>query len=399
MKIIKFLSIILTSIMSFGIYSIAFATENISEGCTPIYTAEDLNNIRNDLDGKYILMNHINLSEYTEWNEIGDYGSPFTGEINGDGYSIIGLKTSGSLLGWIENATVKNLGIVDCEIIQPKENADTSSLSGAIANNAKNSTFNNCYVSGIIQPCVRAGLVTLISSCNAGGLVGKADNCSFVNCYNNADINFTYDKISLAKIGGLVGESSGTTFECCYNTGSIVSMCTNEYSPESKNVYIGGLVGNAEETTSFKYCYYKNNLTYAVGKSQENPVGTKSLTDLEIKNQNSYVGFEFENIWTMATDYPVLKTSKVFIKNEIKMNYKDCCSVFENRKTEIISWETTNEKIAIINEDGNAEAVGVGTTTINIKTSDGQSKNITVSVSYTFWQKIIVYLFFGWIWY
>ena len=97
--------------------------------------------------------------------------------------------------------------------------------------------------------------------------------------------------------------------------------------------------------------------------------------------------------------YPVLKTSKVFIKDEISINYKDCCSIFESRKSEIISWETSNEEIAIINEEGNAEAVGVGTTTINIKTSDGQSKNITVSVSYTFLQKIIVYLFFGWLWY
>ena len=341
MNIKKLAAIVLTFILCFGVLTVAFADESaeVPEGYTPIYTAEDLYNIRNDLAGKYVFMNHIDLSKYTKWNEIGDYDSPFTGEIDGNGYSIIGLKTSESLLGWIENASVNNLEITDCEIIQPEETAGTSSLSGAFASSAKNSFFNNCSVSGIIKPYVRAGLIALISSCNSGGFVGKTDNCSFVNCYNNADISFTYDKISSAKIGGLAGESSGTIFECCYNTGSIASMCSNEYSPESKNVYIGGLVGNAEETTSFNYCYYKDNLTYAVGESQKNPVGTKSLTDSEMKNQNSYVGFDFEEIWEMAKNgYPVLQNQSILPETSTTEPSDDECPLANLWIVKAICW-------------------------------------------------------------
>lgn len=66
MTIQKASSIILTFILCFGVLTIAFADETaeVPEGYTPIYTTEDLFNIRNDLAGKYILMDDIDLSVY-----------------------------------------------------------------------------------------------------------------------------------------------------------------------------------------------------------------------------------------------------------------------------------------------------------------------------------------------
>ena len=46
--------------------------EAIAQGYTVIKTAQDLDNIRNDLDGKYILMNDIDLSSYSNWDPIGE---------------------------------------------------------------------------------------------------------------------------------------------------------------------------------------------------------------------------------------------------------------------------------------------------------------------------------------
>jgi len=57
-----------------------------------VYDAEDLNAIRNDLDGTYILMNDIDLSKYEDWVPIGSPETPFTGNLLGAGYTISGLQ-------------------------------------------------------------------------------------------------------------------------------------------------------------------------------------------------------------------------------------------------------------------------------------------------------------------
>ena len=57
-----------------------------------VYDAEDLNAIRNDLDGTYILMNDIDLSKYEDWVPIGSSKTPFTGNLLGAGYTISGLQ-------------------------------------------------------------------------------------------------------------------------------------------------------------------------------------------------------------------------------------------------------------------------------------------------------------------
>ena len=72
--------------------------EAIAQGYTVIKTAQDLDNIRNDLDGKYILMNDIDLSSYSNWDPIGEVdvdtgtGQGFTGVLDGNGYTISNLN-------------------------------------------------------------------------------------------------------------------------------------------------------------------------------------------------------------------------------------------------------------------------------------------------------------------
>ena len=394
------LSVFLIFILTFGMCSTAFAVDDVPDGYTPIYTAEDLYNIRNNLSGKYILMNDIDLSDSSEWKVIGDYGLPFTGELNGNGFLIIGLNTKRSLLGWVENAIIKDLGIFNCNIFQPEETASSSSSAGAFADNATNSSFEKCFATGSINVCVSVGWMTLASYCSTGGLVGISKNSTFVNCYNHANIHFTYDKISSAEIGGLVGDSYNTNFSSCYSTGKVSSENINKFELESSNIHKGGLAGSADNTTVFNYCYYENDLNFAIGNEQSTPNGTKSLSDAEMKNQNSFAGFDFDNVWKMEENgYPKLKNNKVDINNKISLKYKGTQPVSENQNVEIISWESSDDKVAIINDDGDIEAVGVGSATISVETSDGQSGNIVVSVSYAFWQKIIVYLFFGWLWY
>ena len=66
--------------------------ETVPEGWVGIYTVEDLDTIRNDLDGQYILMNDLTFADgAAPFNPIGTRQEPFTGQFDGNGHVIRGL--------------------------------------------------------------------------------------------------------------------------------------------------------------------------------------------------------------------------------------------------------------------------------------------------------------------
>ena len=66
--------------------------ETVPEGWVGIYTVEDLDNIRHDLDGQYILMNDLTFADgAAPFTPIGTRQEPFTGRFDGNGHVIRGL--------------------------------------------------------------------------------------------------------------------------------------------------------------------------------------------------------------------------------------------------------------------------------------------------------------------
>lgn len=69
------------------------ATEYINEDNLQIITTEEqLNNIRNDMDGAYVLACNIDLSGYSNWTPIGTDMQPFMGKLYGNGNTVSGLN-------------------------------------------------------------------------------------------------------------------------------------------------------------------------------------------------------------------------------------------------------------------------------------------------------------------
>lgn len=58
------------------------------QGYTCIYTPVQFDSIRNNMGGKYILMNDIDLVSFPDWKPIGTGANPFKGIINGNGYKV-----------------------------------------------------------------------------------------------------------------------------------------------------------------------------------------------------------------------------------------------------------------------------------------------------------------------
>lgn len=86
----------------------------------------------------------------------------------------------------------------------------------------------------------------------------------------------------------------------------------------------------------------------------------------------------------------------------LDLNYKKRATIsFESTYApEDLTWTSSNEKVATVDENGNVYASGTGSATITVTSTDGKvNESCEVSVSYQWWEWIIVIVLFGWIWY
>ena len=234
----------------------------------PIYTAQDLDNIRNNLSGSYVLMNDIDLSGYNggEWVPIGLHAAgAFTGEfsgiLDGQGYVISNLVITASdiwyagLFGSVLDCTVKNVGL-ERIYIDVFYNGDAGFYAGGIAARggavAQPVYIQNCYSSGWIMVHATRGI-------SMGGILGGAD-AQIRDCYNEAHIYVTLEAGSVGAVnaygGGIAGVASygfrsETVLMDCYNYGDISVMNLqrlNNTSSTSGSAYAGGICGTAAGT-------------------------------------------------------------------------------------------------------------------------------------------------------
>ena len=209
-----------TTITMNGDYSITanFALE--------IWDWYDLDAIRDDLSGYYLLMNNLDSTTagYEElasgtanggmgWDPIGSSDDLFTGTFDGQGYEIrdvvINRPAGGraGLFGAVREGVVKNLGVVNATVTGYGE------VGGLVGWN-EYGTVSNCYFAG-----------SVIGNGNVGGLVGW-------NYYGTGNNSYSTGSVTGSSwVGGLVG----------YNSGPV----SNSYSTSSVTGedLVGGLVG------------------------------------------------------------------------------------------------------------------------------------------------------------
>lgn len=91
-----------------------------------------------------------------------------------------------------------------------------------------------------------------------------------------------------------------------------------------------------------------------------------------------------------------------FDTSSIKANYKSTAKIGykSDYSAKQIKWESSNTKVATVDNQGNVTMTGKGTATITAKSTDGlASAKCTVEVGYSTIQWIIIIVLFGWIWY
>jgi len=243
-----------------------------------IRTWHDLDAVRNNLRGHYILMNDLDSATtgYAElasptanegkgWHPIIGAGGdpPFTGTFDGQGYEIrdvfinlpgIGYVGLFSIVG--KGGRIEDTAVVNANVIS------TAYIGGLVGANH-----------GIVSNSYSAGNVS--GNSWVGGLVGfNFDEGTVSNSYSTSHVTCDYG------VGGLAGGNTGTVSNS-YATGSVTGK-------ESA----GGLVGANSGTVSNSYSTGKVTGDYSVGGLAGYGEGTvtNSFWDVETSGQASSAG-------------------------------------------------------------------------------------------------------------
>jgi hypothetical protein len=235
---------------------------------------QELMTTSNDWSRYFILTADVNLAGVTltpVGNESTKFGGVFDGNHNIISNVVINQPSSNKvgLFGWVGNSgQIRNLGVENVNM------TGSICVGGLVGYN--DGDVNNCYSMGLVS-----------GSSDVGGLVGYNDY-SMSNCYSTGAVTGGDNSWYL---GGLVGYND-YSMSNCYSTGSV--------SGGSGSDYVGGLVGYNDGTIS--NCYF------LVTSGMDNGNGTP-LTDEQMKQQSSFVSWDFNAVWHICetTNYPKLK--------------------------------------------------------------------------------------------
>lgn len=327
------------------------------EAKVQITTPQELQDMDNDLDGDYELMNNLDMSGF-DWTPVGDVGgggSEFTGTFDGNFFTISNLtKTTTNnqlgLFGQANGATLENVFLENFELHGDFE-------IGCLAGETISCTITLCGATGNIfldQTAFGGG--------RAGGLIGESTEAFLGDtiiqkCWANVDITGDYSGFADSQLGGLIGKCSGQTVNDCWAGGSYILQDPGNPSFRPWAANAGGLMGDAsaiEDTfplrchsygkiiTSGSQALDVNNRiggfmgrypllndptdahwdtttsTLTWGVQGANTTGLDGHVTSASQTQSTYENFDFDTVWIMdpVTKYPVLRwfTEKTVIK-------------------------------------------------------------------------------------
>ncbi len=183
-------------------FSFSFRTQAILYGTGTetnpyiVQTIDDLIRISSDnyfWDKHFVQTDNIDATCVHSFNngqglsQIGNYSINFTGSYNGQGYNISNLYINRpstnyiGLFGFVNNAEISNLGLINVEIIGNEK-------VGGLVGYSSNSIISETYARGDVR-----------GTSYVGGLVGTSSSSTITNSYSTAFVSGS------SSVGGLVG--------------------------------------------------------------------------------------------------------------------------------------------------------------------------------------------------
>lgn len=205
--------------------------EAIRLGYICITNEDEFNDIRNNVTGKYILMNDIDLSKFTNWEPIGDSVTPFDGVLNGNTH------------------TVSNMTIADFQNLEVVNYERKAGLFGQVtAGTFEHLTLTNFHIDNV-------DTTNTMDATNIGGLIGRVDSNGINNPDNtpliieNVNVDVNADVNELSQYTLTTGALIGTIFT---NSDLTIKNITTNLSSVSGYADAGGLFGKLEVSDGLK---------------------------------------------------------------------------------------------------------------------------------------------------
>jgi filamentous hemagglutinin family protein len=271
----------------------------------------DLQGMRGNLGGNYVLGSNIDASLTAGWNSdtgftpIGDAISPFGGVFDGLGHTVSDLtlrlilgsdKVSGLFGSTSSTARIQNIGLVNVKsftsgwgnegrvgaLVGINRGAINNSyatgtlvgntnLGGLVGLNESPGTINNSYFSGSVTAGNRLG-----------GLVG-VNKGRITNSYSTGQVR---SSVQQDLIGGLVGHNDGGTVSTSYASADVSNA-----DPSS----MGSLVGKNDGSVTNSY--WNLDVSTLPGIAGSTTTGATGLTSAQMKQQANFVGWDFADTW------------------------------------------------------------------------------------------------------
>lgn len=292
------------------------------------------------------LAGNITMPEGMNWvaMQVGQYGAPYNGTFDGNGYVISNLSVASDNVAGVfnneglfktigQNGVVENLGMVNPSI------KPDSGYAGAIC--------GTNY--GRIENCYNLGGNIVVSSMYGGGIAGE-NKGTISRCYNTGSVSSSNG----SSIGGIAGYShEGGEISDCYNTGDITGawyvggICgqlsggtvTNSYNTGTPTATLPGYESTANPIVGARLDQYIVENTYYLSTTENNAGGRTAaqfasgeITYLLNANRGNAVWGQ--TLGTQAT--PVLGGAAVyrgyaFCYSEDMSYSNDASAVFEKR--------------------------------------------------------------------
>ena len=387
---------------------------------TEINDEAGLKAIANDLNGSYVLTQNITLSD-AEWTPIGTSDHPFTGMLDGKGFTIKGLtvgdganndsNNNKAFFGFTNGATVQNIGFTSA-VVKGHEQA------AIVVAQATSSTLSNIYVSGVVTGRDHVGTIagdargttdsrTTITNCvstaaalstehQGGGIAGWTNNSIF--SYNIAYGAVTAPNNGAGGITGMVDNNGKTEY-----TSNLSAAPYIKGSNDHTHGINGWCNGNCSNTGNNNLSWA--NTVYYVGGNEKKATditepsngsgihGAVTTTDV-LKQAATYTGIGFSTDTWQLTDgqWPRLKQFATMYDTFTKLSTPP--AIMTPGQNTTVTGETalnrtlsiTSSEPSIISVSGNTlKAEKSGTCNITIaSTSDdlaqGASRTFTITV-------------------
>lgn len=283
---------------------------NISKTCniqilngSLIYTRAELDAIRNNPGGSYILMNDIDLSG-ENWTPI----PQFWGTLDGNGHSIDNMTIIN------ENSNNRNIAFIK-KIPDKSVNVTIKNIKFKNVNISSNAYEASTIIAEFDSHNIKVELLNI--GVENGNIIGEGNVGSLVTSYlvnNNLKIENCYSHANLTSLDD-------------YDAGGLLAPGDKQFSYNISNSYFDGKINatyrtgpikamnennNTDNLSKIKYtisnCYYnKEKFTITT-----NTPSTTGLTTSQFAEQSNFVGWDFENTWIMKDGRPELR---IFVKD------------------------------------------------------------------------------------